>query len=228
MKTRIHLYILALISISVVFYSCTELLTNPDANNNLSLGYAFSKDTPQNPENIITFDTVKILFKDFKLISGLGNSQYLDSGVFVICFKPNNIVNTFESKQINPDSYNRFMFEIHKAKPGENVTDPDFWDFMGNSYSVVVKGFFNQNRFVYKSSETANLTLCFPGVITLGKSEKTNVTLLIKPYMWFLRNNEYMNPSDPANAIDIDNNIKNNNGENFSAFKDNDRNGIPD
>ncbi len=227
MKIRIHLYILVLISVSVVFYSCTDLLTNPDANNNLTLGYALSKETPENPENILTFDTVKILFKDFKLISGLGNSEYLDSGVFVIYFKPNN-VNTIESKQINPDSYNRFMFEIHKANPGENVTDPDFWNYMGNSYSVVVKGSFNQNRFVYRSSETANLTLNFPKVINLQKSERTNVTLLIKPYIWFLRNNEYMDPSDPANAIDIDNNIKNNNGENFSAFKDNNKDGIPD
>jgi hypothetical protein len=228
MNAKIHFYILVFISISVAFYGCSDLLTSPDENNNLTIGHALSKDTPNNPENIIKLDTVKILFKDFKIISGLGDSQCFDTGVFVIHFKPNNTVNRFLSKQINPGSYNRLMFEIHKAKPGENVSDPDFWNLMGNSYSVVVKGLFNQKRFVYKSSETANLTLYFAELITLEKSARLNVTFLIKPYIWFLRNNEYMDPGDPANADEIDNNIKNNTGGNFSVFMDNDKNGIPD
>ena len=37
-----------------------------------------------------------------------------------------------------------------------------------------------------------------------------------------------MDPRDPNNANDIDNNIKENIKHNFKCFKDNDRNGIPD
>ena len=37
-----------------------------------------------------------------------------------------------------------------------------------------------------------------------------------------------MDPFDPANMNDIDNNIKDNIKLNFKAFKDDDKNGIPD
>lgn len=59
---------------------------------------------------------------------------------------------------------------------------------------------------------------------------KTNVTLQVKPYIWFINQSTgtYMDPRDPSNSSEIDNNIENNIKHNFRCFKDNDRNGIPD
>jgi len=51
---------------------------------------------------------------------------------------------------------------------------------------------------------------------------------LIKPYIWFLKNGDYLDPRIPANANDINSNIQNALNNSFTAFKDNDRNGIPD
>jgi hypothetical protein len=52
--------------------------------------------------------------------------------------------------------------------------------------------------------------------------------MIVRPYIWFIKNDVYLDPRDPANSNDIDNNIKDNIKNNFKAFKDNDRNGIPD
>ena len=43
-----------------------------------------------------------------------------------------------------------------------------------------------------------------------------------------MKNGAFLDPKDPANSNDIDNNIKDNINHNFKAFRDNDRNGIPD
>ena len=52
--------------------------------------------------------------------------------------------------------------------------------------------------------------------------------MVVRPYIWFLKNGAYLDPRDPANSNDIDNNIKDNIKNNFKAFKDDDRNGLPD
>jgi len=52
--------------------------------------------------------------------------------------------------------------------------------------------------------------------------------MIVKPYIWFIENGIYIDPRDPVNSNDIDNNIKDNINQNFKAFKDNDKNGLPD
>jgi hypothetical protein len=52
--------------------------------------------------------------------------------------------------------------------------------------------------------------------------------MIVRPYIWFIKDGAYLDPNNPANSNDIDNNIKNNINHNFKAFKDDDRNGVPD
>jgi hypothetical protein len=52
--------------------------------------------------------------------------------------------------------------------------------------------------------------------------------MIVKPYIWFIKNGLYLDPRDTANSNDIDNNIKDNINNNFKAFKDDDKNGLPD
>jgi hypothetical protein len=229
MKTAVHLLILMFISISVIFYSCGDQLLNPDTGikNNLEFSYTSSKDTSTQAKNIITLDNVKILLKDVTLISVAGDSSYFYKGQFIVYLDMNNTVNTFGSGLIFPGSYDRIKFEVHKPELNEPVPDPEFRDSSGN-YSLVVKGHFNGKRFTYKSAKSAEQILNFPKIITLDTTSRGNVTLLIRPQIWFKKNNEYLDPSDPKNSNDIDDVIKNNMNQNFKAFKDYDKNGIPD
>ncbi|MBK7160060.1 MAG: hypothetical protein IPH77_16390 [Ignavibacteria bacterium] len=68
----------------------------------------------------------------------------------------------------------------------------------------------------------------FPTAVSVSPDIKSNITMVIKPYIWFISNGVYLDPRIPANSNDIDNNIKNNINNNFKAFKDDDRNGLPD
>ncbi len=93
---------------------------------------------------------------------------------------------------------------------------------------MVVKGSYQGFSFIYKSGKSAHQKLSFPNSLIITSSGKSNITLHVKPYIWFTENGVYLDPRIPANANKIDNNIKDNINNNFKAFKDNDRNGIPD
>ena len=229
MKAAVQLLILMFVSFSVIFYSCGDLLTDPEtvSKNNLEFSYISSKDTSSKTTNIIILDNVKILIKDVTLVSETDDSSYFYKGLFVIYLNLKNTVTTFGSGLITPGSYDRIRYEVHKLELNEQSPDPEFSDSLGN-YSVVAKGYFNGRRFTYKSSISAEQILNFPAKITLDTTSKGNVTMLVRPQIWFKKNNEYMDPRDPGNTNDIDNMIKNNINQNFRAFKDYDKNGIPD
>ena len=124
-------------------------------------------------------------------------------------------------------NYNKIRFEVHKPDTNEVLTDPEFSDTSGR-FSLIAKGSFNGNRFIYKSKYSAWKILQFVNQVSISGSGTTNITLLIKPYIWFLNNGDFVDPREPGNSVIIDNNIKNNFNNGFSAFTDNDRNGIPD
>ena len=124
----------------------------------------------------------------------------------------------------NGDFYShKIKFEIHKPNNNDPIPDPEFRDAQGN-YSVIAKGSYNGVPFIYKSKKSAHQILSFPNNLVITESAKTNVTLKVNPYTWFISNGVYLDPTDTANENDIDNNIK----DSFKAFKDDDKNGIPD
>ncbi|MBK7253435.1 MAG: hypothetical protein IPI04_05835 [Ignavibacteria bacterium] len=136
-------------------------------------------------------------------------------------------INLITSAIIPSGSYDKIKFEVHKLNNDEAVPDPDFADVNGR-YSVIVKGKYLGNYFVYRSTKSAHQILNFPTAVSVSPDIKSNITMVIKPYIWFISNGVYLDPRIPANSNDIDNNIKNNINNNFKAFKDDDRNGLPD
>lgn len=224
-------YILALIlAISIYFISCSDDAVTPTQQDNLEFSYIQSGDTADNA-GILTLDTVKILLKDIKLnVANSSDSSNSKVGPFVLYLNLSTAagVNFIGSNYIPPGTYDKIQFEVHKLGDNETPPDPEFLDANGR-YSVVVKGSYNLVRFVYKSDKSAKQKLNFPNALVVTET-KTNVTLKIQPYIWFIdeSTNTYMDPSDPGNRSKIDDNIKNNIKANFKAFKDNDKNGIPD
>jgi hypothetical protein len=229
LKHKISALILATLISAAGFYSCSNPSVTSNKTNNLSFSAMSSIDSAGDSQNLLILDTVKILVKDIKLDLNTTSDDSTDFqiGPFVIFLNLSSNINLISSAIIPAGTYDKIKFEVHKLNDNEPVPDPEFADANGR-YSVVVKGTYLGNYFVYKSTKSAHQILHFPIFVPITASYLSNVTMIVKPYIWFIKNGVYLNPGEPANSNDIDNNIKDNINHNFKAFKDDDRNGIPD
>lgn len=218
--------ILLLIGTFAFVSGCTEsTTTTPFDNADLS---SYSTNAITDLLDSLRLDTVKVYMKDIKLnVSSSNDSANFKTGPFVLFLNLGSNVNLMTTTQVPEGSYDKIKFEIHKIEDTETPIDPEFVDANGR-YSTIVKGYFNGSYFVFKSSASAHQKLNFPTSIYMSGTTKTNITLKAEPYKWFYKNGVLLNPNDPANMNDISNNIKNNINDNIKAFRDNDRNGIPD
>ncbi len=228
-KNKISLLILAVIISVTGFYGCNNSSTIVPATDNVSISNMSSMDTVGDSQNILILDTVKILVKDIKLEYANTSDDSCDFkvGPFVLFLNMATGVNVISSAVIPAGEYKKIKFEIHKLNDNETPPDPEFADINGR-YSVIVKGWYLGNYFIYKSTKSAHQKLQFPNNVPISLTSASNITLIAKPYIWFIKNGTWLNPFDPSNSNDIDNNIKNNINHNIKAFRDNDRNGIPD
>jgi hypothetical protein len=227
LKHKISMLILTILISAAGFYSCKEdTPVNSTQTDNLSFSGTSSTDSVGDSQTYFILDTVKILIKDIKLNVANNNEDSINFkvGPFVLFLNLISSINEISSAIIPEGSYNKIKFEIHKLNNNEISPDPEFTE----GYSVIVKGWYYGNYFVYKSTKSAHQILSFPGNLPITTSDFSNITLIAKPYIWFIKNGSYLNPMDPANENDIDNNIKDNINHNFKAFRDNNKDGIPD
>lgn len=206
---------------------CGEDAVAPQADN-LDMSSMSTSDTTDN-NFILILDTVKILIKDIKLnvAASSQDSTNFKVGPYVLYLNMQSSVNLMSTAYIPAGTYDKVAFKIHKLDPGEVVPDPDFQEG-NNRYSAVVKGTYAGVPFVFKSDKSAHQKISFQGSLIVTNLGKSNITLKIRPYIWFIKNGLYLDPRDPANQNDIENNIKDNINANFKVFIDNDRNGQPD
>lgn len=228
LKIKIFLLISFFAISSYLIQGCGEDSVTTQADN-VDLSSMRTGDSIGSDIGILVLDTVKVLIKDIKLnVANINqDSTNFKTGPYVLYLNMASSVNIISTAYIPPGTYDKVKFEIHKLADSETPPDPDFVDVNGR-YSVVVKGRYNGISFVFKSNKSAHQKLTFPGNLQVSASGKSNITLQVKPYIWFIKNGLYLDPGDPANANDIDNNIKDNINNNFKCFVDNDRNGIPD
>ncbi len=229
LKHKIAALFIAAIVSGAALYGCGNSSVTSTPANNVSFSSIGSMDSAGDSQNILILDTVKILIKDIKLDLAATSEDSSDFkvGPFVIFLNLTSGVNTISSSIIPSGVYEKIKFEVHKLEDSEAIPDPEFADVNGR-YSVIVKGTYFGNYFVYKSTKSAHQILHFPNTVPFSSASLTNITLIVKPYIWFISNGVYLDPGLPANSNDIDNNIKNNINHNFKAFRDNDRNGLPD
>jgi hypothetical protein len=228
-KLKIIVLILAVILTITLLYSCNDSSVTPAPVDNFSFSSMSSTDSAGDSQNILILDTVKILIKDIKLNISNNNqdSTNFKTGPFVLFLNLSSEINQISSAIIPEGNYDKVKFEIHKLNDNEEIPDPEFSDANGR-YSVIVKGRYLGNNFVYRSSKSAHQILNFPVNVSVSSASKSNLTLVVKPYIWFINNDVYLDPTIAANSNDIDNNIKNNFKNCLKAFKDDDRNGLPD
>lgn len=232
-----------LIFISIIFFFSCDTTETTDGTVSLS----FSSGTPLQKVNdgALELTEVKILLRDIKLEmeDGIedenenegegehenddGGSYTLRVGPFVINLNLSGMTTDFVVANIPAGLYEEVKFKIHQIEASETSPDPEFKEGDDSSlrYSVIVKGLYNSDTFVYKSRKSAHQKLEFEPPIQLLENSELNLTIKVDPYNWFYKDDILMDPSDPANENDIDNNIE----ESFEeAYEDDDHDGDHD
>ena len=230
LKSKLIKFFLPVIAICILAFAngCNEDTVAPPSDN-MDVSYMSSGDSIGGDIGILVLDTVKLLIKDIKLnvANSTEDSTNFKVGPYVLYLNMMSNVNIVSTGIIPAGTYDKVRFQVHKLENSEPVPDPDFEDVNGR-YSVVVKGRYAGIAFVFKSDKSAHQKITFPGHLQVSVSGKSNITLHVKPYIWFIKNGIYLDPMDPGNMNDIENNIKTNINGNFKVFVDNDYNGIPD
>ncbi len=212
--------------------------TTETTNGTVSLSFA-SEAGLQKINADIQLSEVKILIRDIKLekesdgesVGEEGNNETecenIKVGPFVVNLNLIGLTTDFVVNNIPAGIYDELKFEIHKLEASETPPDPEFKDGEDSSqrYSVIVKGVYNSNPFIYKSRKSAHQELEFENLLVVEENTATNLTIIVDPYTWFYKDGVLLDPTNPSNENDIDNNIE----HSFKkAFEDDDHNGEDD
>ncbi len=224
----IIIYFTVLAFMILFFEGCNDLfvISNPPDINRTSV--SLKNDQSLNtPLNVITIDDAKALITELEVeTGGTIEDKEITVGPFVVHFILDGTIQSLDTGSIPDGKFTKIKFKIHKPDDNESPSDPEFKDgASGNQrYSFIIKGKFNGNPFVYKSRQSVGIIINLDSDINLA-NKKLNITVLFNAYGWFLSDGVIIDPRDPNNANVIDNNIKNSFRR---AFKDDDKNGVPD
>lgn len=217
--------------VSVLLISATgcqndssENLVGNAAAENVSVGF-YSETAAGDNSLVLTeakFVLRKLVLKDFEN----HNDCDVKLGPFIVSLDMTQKVVLTGLAKIPSSTYDEVKFQVHKPGSNENIGDPEFIESTNSRFSVIAKGYFNGNYFVYKSDVTVAKEIGLEGgPVSVAANQVIYLTVRINPYSWFFENGVMLDPSLESNNHLIKQNIKNSLRR---AFKDMDRNGEPD
>lgn len=222
----------------LLLYGCNSTGTN-DHMASMSLNFAAqnassSSKIATTQADELTITEAKMLIKEVELESSLeddgaaNDTLDFETGPLVVSLNLDGTPNEVSINEVPAGSYDEIEFEVHKPEDGETPPDPDFkTGSSGNErFSVIIKGTFNGQDFLYRSRENMEqeLELAHPLVIN-DDTGNTNLTLSVDLSLWFKNENgTTLDPTAENNRSRIDDSIK----RSFEAFKDNDKDGEED
>lgn len=155
-----------------------------------------------------------------------GTSQSIHISPVVIYFNTGGQIVSVAAGNLPAGTWHKIKLKIHKPEETEPIPDPEFREGTSGNlrYSVIIKGTYNGNQYVYKSRKSANLVINLNSPLITGNTSR-NITVLVNPSLWFIHNGIVLDPGNSANDDQIDDNIKNS----FKrAFRDDNKDGQPD
>lgn len=226
LKTIILVLLVTLISVT----GCNRDETGPlGGNENDNLTLSAMSDPEITDGNGIVITEAKALIGEVELEtepSTGNNSVHLQLSPFVVNLNSISVAQLAASVTIPEGNYRKIKFQIHKPEDNETPPDPEFKT--GNSgnqrFSIIVKGTYNGNQFIYRSRRSANVVLFLNSIVNISNTSR-NITMIVNPSNWFKSGNNFIDPSNDDNEDIIDDNIKNSFRR---AFRDDNRDGIPD
>ena len=185
--------------------------------------------------NHLTITEAKMLIREVEFKSDLEDDGIPDdsldfkTGPLVVVLNLDGTPNEIGVSEVQPGSYDEIEFDVHK--PEDNQTPPDSDFKIGDSgderFSVIVRGTYDGQEFLYRSRENMEQELELATPLTISEdTESLNVTLAVDLSQWFVdENGNQLDPTVPDNENAIDESIE----RSFEkAFKDNDQDGEED
>lgn len=204
----------------------TDGITGNNSGDNVSVGF-YSENSAG--DNVLSITEAKFVLRKVVLGNEHGDNGGdcdVKLGPFVVYLDMTQKVGIAAMAKIPLGTFDEIKFQVHKPSPNEGIGDPDFFESNSRRFSVVVKGFFNGNFFVFKSDVTVAKEIEFEGQpVIIGAVPVVNLTIRLSPYLWFMQEGVLIDPLDENNKNIIDQNIKNSLRR---AFRDLDLNGEPD
>lgn len=166
--------------------------------------------------NTISIQEVKLFIDEMELESATEDSLDFERESFIINLPLDGSPLTLTETEIPAGFYDEFELEIEKPESDENISDPDFRDETG-SYSVVVKGLYNDEPFTFRSDEDFELELDLNPPLDISESDDALLVISVDVSNWFRGiDGTDLDPKDFANRETINENIENS----FEAFED--------
>ena len=225
---------LGLYLVPILFLLGCDTAENLDGT--VSLRFSPTSSLQKITDGTLELTKVKILLRDIKLEMEDGNEnegegEQDDNDAYTVIVGPivvdlnlDGTSTNFAVANVPPGLYEELKFEVHKIEASETPPDPDFKEGEDESlrYSVIAEGNYNSAPFIYKSKKSAHQKFNFETPLEILENGEANLTILVDPYSWFFNGDILLDPSNPANENDIDNNIK----ESFKdAYEDYDNDG---
>jgi hypothetical protein len=173
----------------------------------------------------VIIESAKVLLKSLKFKTEVEDSLDYKVGPFIVNLDMAGGITQIAANDIPNGTYNEIKFKIHKPEGTTTISDTDFVAGASSDqhFSVVIRGTYNGTPFMYRSKKEIEQELEInPPLVVTDSTNDVNATLLIAPAGWFMKNGNYLDPTNESNREDIDNNIK----RSFKkAMKDNDHDG---
>ncbi len=169
--------------------------------------------------SIDSLTEVKFLVEELELESATEDSADFEVENLVVNLPLDGSQIELTSQQIPAGFYDEFEMEIENDDDSQ-VNDPDFYD--GDlKYSIVIKGFYNKEEFLFRSEEDFEIELELnPALEITDGNNSASVAIDIDPSIWFVDSQgNPLDPSDPVNRETIEENIK----SSFEAEGENDK-----
>lgn len=165
----------------------------------------------------VTLTSVKLLVEELELESVADDSMDFEIENQVVELPLDGSPYQLSTANIASGLYDEFEMEVEGLDDDDSVNDPDFTEGSDET-SIVIKGTYDGQDFTFKSEEDFEIEFEFNPPIEIDETTNSvDINLMVDISSWFIDDagNE-LDPTDPANREQIDDNIENS----FEAYDD--------
>jgi len=174
--------------------------------------YGMAEQAGTQAGSTISLSKVKLFVKKLELKSVSEDSLDFEAKKLVVVLPLDTTSVTLSTAQVPAGTYDKFEIHINKPSPQDSTLDRDLVQGAPDSlrYSMIINGMYNGQPFTYKSHHNFEIELELnPPLVVTDTTMSVNVRLLVKTTAWFHdRSGALLDPTDPANAVQIDQSIR--------------------
>ena len=206
------------ILIAVLLVGCDVAQTNYDEPGSLQVTMStttapsMSKQSANILSESLQIDEIKLFISDLHLYNRT-DSVHMRTKNFIINLPTNGEPLILSEMDVEEGRFDRLRFHIKNNTTHNrsvSVTDPDFSDGR-KQYSVVVKGVYNGQEFMFRSDKVYNIDFRFSPAFVVSASGNNRLNISVDTDSWFVHRvfGTELDPTSNRDAKWIEQNIRN-------------------